>query len=64
MQLGNLHLRSWDERHMSNLQFGTKISSHFHIAQMSLCLGTFFLIQGGPGFFFLAPTKNCHGSAR
>ena len=26
-KLGNLHLRSWDKRHMSNLQFGTKISS-------------------------------------
>ena len=28
------------------------VTMHFHIAQMSSCLGTFFLIQGGPGIFF------------
>ena len=39
------------------------VTIHFHIAQMSLCLATFFLMQRGPGNF-LAPMKNCHGCAR
>ena len=39
------------------------VTMHFHIAQMSLCLGTLFLIQGGPGNN-LASMKNCHGGAK
>ena len=39
------------------------VTMHFHIAQMSLCLGTFFCHPGGPGNN-LSPIKNCHGAAR
>ena len=28
------------------------VTMHFHIAKMSLCLGTFFSHSGGPGNFF------------
>ena len=28
------------------------VTMNFHIAQMSLCLGTFYLIQGGGEVFF------------
>ena len=38
------------------------VTIHFHIAQMSLSLGTFFSHSGVGGTgFFLAPMKNCQG---
>ena len=39
------------------------VTMQFGNAQMCLCLGTFFLIQVGPGNN-LAPMKNCHGGAK
>ena len=38
------------------------VTMHFHIAQISLCLGTFFSHSGGPGNS-LSPMKNYHGDA-
>ena len=40
------------------------VTMHFHIVQMSLCLGTFFSHSGGGPGYNLAPMKNWNGGAK